>query len=526
MSRSIHTTHRDYERARRFKYDSPEIRTKRLKRIADDLRLKRRVKKAAIRSHNLRLPEQPIHPDAIPIRVLDEGEFVHYPASPEDIRGVMCRLPPGVLDGLDAIVLCLGKEIHEEEYGDPIDPDKNDRDPFVGRIGCQTLPGIWEGYSNGVWYILRGKAKIEIYAQVYNPVEMGERDIWELALRFRMLCVLVHEIAHHRDFVDWTSRDGCQRSEFRSEGYADKLAVQWAKDCVMPYMEERYPEMWAHLNYLTQECCGVSLSSLGHLLSWRVQGPGTGIFGDSWDDYFEALTAGGDTRHLTKTRLEFAKDLHYREVYGLSMEIIEGVLNENPSNAEALVLKADIYVHQGKLSEAEAITRQVLEKNPWNEEAWWFLQLSLRHRSSWRQLVESSTEALHYCQDDKWRQDFLENLVTASLYLGNYEEMVTDISRMTDEDAAFAFRSLGYLWSGNYQEAMKSTSGGLERKRAKRFRWRSVLKAVRFEAAHRLGRPEDAGTMSMDIVESVRTAGFNDWMERFVEEFRFKTAQF
>lgn len=137
----------------------------------------------------------------IPIRVRDEADFVHYPASKEDIYSVLRGLPQGVTDGLTMIELCLGEKGQsrdgQEEWAAPPESD-----PYVGREGYEMLPGVFVGNVLGTYY--PGQAKLRINAYVcrkdaLDPIPVG------FYLRMYMLMTLVHEVAHHYDFSSRTA---------------------------------------------------------------------------------------------------------------------------------------------------------------------------------------------------------------------------------------------------------------------------------------------------------------------------------
>lgn len=149
---------------------------------------KRRIKTLIV-SERMRHRSTPtVVSTAIPIDVIDRGSHVHYPASIDDLRGVMERLPSGSLNGLGGIELCLT----------PLDPGREPDatlDPFVGRLGTEIVAGVYAPDVLGR-YRANG-ARIELFAYVYDP-ETPERSILEMYLRLAMLATLVHELAERR----------------------------------------------------------------------------------------------------------------------------------------------------------------------------------------------------------------------------------------------------------------------------------------------------------------------------------------
>jgi hypothetical protein len=49
--------------------------------------------------------------------------------------------------------------------------------------------------------------------------------------------------------------------------------------------------------------------------------------------------------------------------------------------------------------------------------------------------------------------------------------------------------------------------------------WCGVLVAVRYEAAHRLGRPQDAGTVSARAAKLLRHFGHGAWLDRLTADY-------
>ncbi|TMA59646.1 MAG: hypothetical protein E6J80_03400, partial [Deltaproteobacteria bacterium] len=115
MSRSIHRTRRELEIEERFDYADSQQRHLRLERLREQLAHKRCIKEQ-VKKERREVDVVPLatSPESIPIRTLDEGEFIHYPATVDDIRNVMRLLPKGVVDGLGSIEFCLGAEDQED----------------------------------------------------------------------------------------------------------------------------------------------------------------------------------------------------------------------------------------------------------------------------------------------------------------------------------------------------------------------------------------------------------------------------
>ncbi len=301
----------------------------------------------------------------IPIHVRDESDFVHYPASAEDICSVLRALPQGVTDGLTAIELCLGEKDQsrhgEEEWAAP-----SELDPYVGRPGYEILPGIFAGNVLGIYY--PGQAKLRINAYVcrqdaLDPIPVG------FYLRMCMLMTLVHEIAHHYDFSSRIAR-GRWLADARDkvEIYAERVQHDWFSMYVVPCLMRDHSDQREAFNRWVREKVGLELPVEVLLGDPRTTARGNGIVlraffdtGRAFQEFLTAVQQGGD---LQKARLDFARDLHYAERYEPALHITDLLMRADRDNVDALVLQADIFNHVGRYEEALNISRQVLQREP------------------------------------------------------------------------------------------------------------------------------------------------------------------
>lgn len=241
MARSIHETRRAWkeEWCKRHRREN-------LSNIARALNRKRFIKRQVHdQRRHANLPGM-TSPEFIPLHVYDESDVVHYPASPHDIRETMRRLPGGVMDGLHSVTLCQGREAQEELLEDPerltIDfHSDEDRDPFTGRLSDSAIPTLaYSGPLLGAY--MPDTQKIVLHAYVYEA-GIPDRGMWELYMRLRMLATFVHEVAHHWDFTFRMARGRwCGDDYDKNEEYAERMAFSWLRDCVVPYLEDAYPE--------------------------------------------------------------------------------------------------------------------------------------------------------------------------------------------------------------------------------------------------------------------------------------------
>jgi tetratricopeptide (TPR) repeat protein len=529
MSRSIHRTRRDLEEVRRSDFADAQEHEALLEQIDDQLEKKRRIKDEIWEERqrgDMLLPPTPV--EAIPILVQDEDEFVHYPASPEDIRAVMRRLPVGVMDGIQSITLCLGMDRQEDE-AEPAETEK-ECDPFTGRVGGELWPGVFSGHCLGVYRSAR--ARILLCAYVYES-RMPDREIKELYLRLRMLSTFAHEVAHHFDKMVREARGRWWvESGDKAESYAETMAHQWVRRYVAPYLEEAYPEQLKALNAWHQHHGGVALplSLLAGDHRGHCKVNGIPIFFNvcgAFETLMEKVAAG---EGLVETRLGFARDLHYGEHYAEALAAIDSVLSEHPDDAEALTLQADIYVHQERYDEAAAVATRVLERDETDAEAWEVLTDVYAERRDWPNVWVAATHVIDLCQAQEaqvpcWVQYYRARARFELDDLVGLEPELQELERAHGRwgsQAATALRAVQLLRANAYEDALRLALSVLAEGR--RRLWLHELAAVQFEAAHRLGRPGEAGELSAETIRQLRDRGYEEWMDRLAAEYGIEAA--
>ncbi|HEX2950224.1 MAG TPA: hypothetical protein VHV83_11780, partial [Armatimonadota bacterium] len=367
MARSIHTTRRDVEEAKRQHYADDAQQEAEVKQLEESLAKKQRVKRHSVIDGIDQPAAVPVSPWQVSIRRIDEGSFLHYPASPDDIRTVLASLPLGVLDGLDAIEYRLHSGIEDKE-------DWHVPDPLVGRRGGAFLPGVYMADCFGVY--LEETARIWLLAFVYDP-SLPDREMWELYLRLSQLGTLMHEVAHHYDARNrvahgrWRADD-----EEHAEYYAQINQYTWTRDLVIPYLERAYPEQVHQFSRWLERHGGAAIP-----LTALIDEPGKMQRGQrtfTFNELFSLTTAVeelasdiAEAKSSWETRVNYALNLHYHEEYAQALAVIDSVLAHHPDGSlPALVLQADIFVHQQRYAEAEASALQVLAINDSDGDAW------------------------------------------------------------------------------------------------------------------------------------------------------------
>lgn len=428
MARSIHTTQRDIEEAKRFDFSEDQRRDQLVKDLEEQASIKRRIKRHVSRERSK--PEDHLKPtdsEMIPVVVKREGAYVHYPASAEDIRAVMHLLPAGTLDGLHSVELCFGEDRQETDS----EIYQDDQDPYTGRLGVEILPSVFSGRCLGTYST--GESRIKLYAYVYNS-SLSDREMWECYLRLHMLSSLVHEIAHHYDFSMRVAR-GRWRMDDRDKGeiYAESVQHKWMQDYIIPYIKQAYQEQIKALGNWIEHHGGVSIP-----LDLLAGDPRTSMKNGLINitrAWFDVPSAVGqlaksvyEGKALTETRLGFACDLHYGDDYDRALKIIEDVLAHEPENLEALALKGDIYEHQERYAEARELAEYVVKLDETRENAWHVLAGVYEELEEWLGLIEATTRLLENLELAPMPQArYLCSRAKARLELGDHDGALSDI---------------------------------------------------------------------------------------------------
>lgn len=441
MSRSIHTTRRILLREKRFEYADPEKRAERVQSLHQELQQKRWIKEQ-ISEGRQALPVLPTSPEDIPVRILNEGKYIHYPASMDDIRNVMYRLPAGVTDGLVSIDLCLGKEEQEESSDDGPPADLYDPDPFVGRRGDNLWQEIFHGRILGQYSLQR----IRLMAYVYDPA-LPNREMWELYLRLWTLSTFVHEVAHHYDNIARIARGRWLMSdEKKNEIYAERSQYHWVQQYVIPYLEEAYPQQVQTLRAWGSQHVGIPLTL--SLLAEDPRATENGALGffsvhSALDSLVQNLRA---YKRRIDTRLWFAEELHWALVYREALDIIDAVLAEHPNHLRALTLQADIYHHQKRNDDARRVAESVIAMDATYRKAWIVLADAYESLEDWNLLLTTASHAMTlYEADFTYWTNMLEARARAHLHLGQFDEFEADIALYPRPESTFAQRRVAKL---------------------------------------------------------------------------------
>lgn len=433
VSRSFHVTRRALARARQWYYREEQRKQERIDLLEEQIETKRRAKRLIRRERRDRAWEHPagaVDVGTISINVRDEGRLVHYPASAEDIREVLARLPAGMADGVSEIRLCLGME-HQATTTAKREI-KSNVDPYLGRAGWEVWPGVFSGVSLGAYHT--GTNRIYLYGYVYEDPGIGP-EVAELYLRFITLWALVHEVAHHEDFMVRMGRGRWRCDDVdKLERQARRVQSEQVQRCVASYLEERYPHACRILEDGVDWHGGVRMG----LRELADDGP---LTGERWflasffsvRQAFETLVADillGESQR--DSRLDFARELHYAEDYGRCLAILDRLLAIDAKDWEALTLKADTYVHMALYDEALEMVSVVLGAAGAYVKAWEIKLDVYKARQAWNEVKAAATRVLELAEaDDRGaRAGALRARAEAYVALGQSEGAEQDLAAL------------------------------------------------------------------------------------------------
>jgi tetratricopeptide (TPR) repeat protein len=470
-----------------------------------DLPRKRRIKRLA--ADDRARPTVATEGAGIPITVEAGGPLVHYPASAKDIRAVMARLPPGTTDGIGSIDLCIGAV-----------GDEGDRapDPLVGRAGIECMRGVYMRPVLG-WYLGDG-ARVQVFAYVYDPAH-PLRHVIEPYLRIRQLSTFVHEVGHHVDYATRYGARWCHDDEDEREAFAEERQHAWVRDVIVPYLEEEAPDEIAALRAWVVQHGGVDLP-LAMLAGdpRRVRGPISSWFGV--DGAFETLVEKvHDGTPSPGPQVAFANELHYGENYDEAHQILDRVLADHPDHLDALVLRADIFVHQQRHDEAASTARAVIVRDPDRVDAWEVLLDVAMYRGDWAAVPALVDRMLALQPDPRAgaRRRYLADRVRARVELGDLDAAVPDLEWLEGASTterttrwAQALRAFWLLRRGDPAAALALANQALVGAPRHVF-----LLAIQLDATHTLGQPSDPDPdLVAYLSERLRAIGHATWAAR------------
>lgn len=294
-----------------------------------------------------------------PLMINEVGEYLHYPASPDDIFAVLRRMPRELLVGLRHI------DLQHEPKTHLIDESLRATfvcDPYYERWGGVWLPGVYCASCLGE-YVFAEKS-IALLGFAYDPA-LPDRKVWEAFLRFVALSNLVHELAHHVDLRDNSGTDPVLLKA-RSEDVAEHFQEQWTAEYVVPYLLEAYPEEIALFLRWVEKHAGAPVDVLELIPEPSLQD--NEIAGHAFVREMARLVASGAS--LADTRMLYLRFRAERTGDATLLPLVERYLMDYPDRTDAQVLMANIWMEMGLWEGARSLLVTLVKRDPANLAAW------------------------------------------------------------------------------------------------------------------------------------------------------------
>lgn len=442
MSRSIHTTWAQINKAKSL-YRNKKSEKYMIRTLFDKMYKKREAKQSRDRHKGSHLPDiLQLDPAGIPIN-RKESTYVRFPATDDDIRELMRRLPPGSCDGISEIRLRLGSRSELDK--DPYVEEARVLDPFKGVYDYEYLPGVYSSSILGQYN--PSDTTIRLYAYLYDTA-LPEREMWELFLKLQMLKTLIHEIGHHCDFM---ARCGQPRwlgsSRDRNEIYAENCEHDWSQVILARYLREKYTSEVNNLEKWIEHYGGIQLPLEAMMGDPRTTVMGEkilsrAIFGDIPSSISDLSHEVNENTNTMETRLSFAKHLRCGDYFVMALEIIDGILISEKDNIEVLRERAVILWKKKEYEAADLAIKKVLKLDNSDPDGWGFaagINISLHN---WEKALKSSDKALKYIdrKDSEWKY-IIVFWIIAQMELGNVEKAKVELAELENNCSSWGKRT-------------------------------------------------------------------------------------
>ena len=504
MARTIHDTWGVANRAERSRWSDPAIPKAIAKEMWANWRRQQSLRKGERRRRQRgALQPQPVNPHRLRIIVEHEAPHLFHAATDEDIRNVLRRMPYGWLDGLQEIRLCLDRGGRDDE-------EATARDPFTGRLRTQYGPGVFAPYPLGTYYPRTGTIRLYGWlcdSEARAPVAM--------LLKLQALRVLVHEVAHHFDHAFRKGRSRWDLNDKRKhEDWAERMERELATSAVFPYIARRYAAEMEQLERWLEKHGGASVRPLQVLY----------YDGCAYLTLLRAVAAGVDS---DTAKGDFASALHRAGANDYARAVVAEVLGRNPEHAGALSVSACILqCEKREFAAAEPLCRRALAADPSCLRAWDVLVRGYAIQKRWQEAATACESAIVHTPDDgrPWPY-FVSVLAEAHLHLRDWSSIEADAVRLrhvADDDTeidAEVHRVMASCWREAWDEALRRASSLLAAGKAVPGGCEELwLMAAKFESAHRLGLPNQAGSFGAAKLRQLEDYSVGEnWAKRIRE---------
>lgn len=484
MARSIHITWKEYWEKQRFEYADREQQAQELDNMRKALIRKQAIKRQrkVEKTPLVSTPFSPTPDQHVCIEVKDQGEYIHYPLTPDDVKACLETLPAGTTFGLHTITFCLGKKYMKEVAEDH--PDQA-VDPYTGRIrGESPIPDCFLPPVLGTYNYRTHR--IFVYAYVY-PSEVLSEPTMVFYLKLKMLSTLLHEIAHHDDNWRRVARGRWLGSyDTRVEDYAYRKQREWVNESLIQVLQGRYQSEITQLtNWIeTYGGCKIPFEEI-------IKGGFIFSTAQAVEDLFGDVLSGTPADSV---QYRFARQLYYSGHPVEALTILNTRLPESLDKLKVKTLIADIHRHQGTFHLAESLASEILSDHPEHETAIAILSEVYFAKGQWQLLLDMTQRGLANVIDTRKRQSiwYLEKQLLAYCKLGNYDQAQAIVdkypSHSTRKPRKQAFQSLVLLANQDFQGARQLAAALLNMKPGSSPVAQAIAKVVFNAASIRLGK--------------------------------------
>jgi tetratricopeptide (TPR) repeat protein len=443
VSRSIHETRASLARREAEDVSREEVRREAVDRARRALDRKRGMKYGAVAG---RRPRERGHtaPETISVTITPAGPHALFPASVDDVREILRRLPRGATDGLARVEMRLGRETQAECAAE--EPASEEPDPFTGRLSWTRFPGVWTGRVLGRYRA--DAAAIELYAYVVEPAH-PLRAVWEPLLRLEAMATLVHEVAHHHDHTERVARGRWVAGEREPlERYAERMQHEWTHAVVLPYLRQRYAGDVAAVERWVAKHGGIALRFEELADDPRLTRRGGLVHAERiWPMSGGVATlarAVDRGEPLWACRRTFAGELYLQSRYDDALAVLRRVLRAQPGDPQALRVKAGVFLRQHRWRQALALGRELARRDPAMERAWEVVADACEGLGWWGE-AEAAFARLLELADERRIAHVLLDRAWLRIRSGNLAGARADLDRIDCAGSAYLLRRVARL---------------------------------------------------------------------------------
>ncbi|MDQ6878928.1 MAG: hypothetical protein M3082_14805 [Candidatus Dormibacteraeota bacterium] len=506
MARSVHETRRHLEEVRRWDYADNLRQNEDVRLTEEALQQKRRYKgraQEAREQSNL----SGGFPASLSVTIEEAHPFVHHPLSPDDVKGLLGRMPADVRPVVQSVRLRTG--IRE----DNMRVEGAEPDPFTGRYAYETQGGIWMPALLGRYHVQRGE--IDLFGYAYDRGQLRVPEVQEVLLWMRQAQTLAHEVAHCWDSASRTARDRwALDEEHRYEQYAEDSSRKWLVEAAVPYFRQEHApsarlfEIWieAHMGL--------------HLTLDRVAEDADRSMWGAVEGLFEVSAKWSDADELS-LRVDLAEQFHYVDDFATARQILEAVVERRPDDAQAVVLMGDIAVHEEDWQRALEWTGKAILLAPGDLDAHRDRIDALIGAHDWKEALAACDIALRVPDATKADSASLRlERARCLMELGEFASAGEELDRVIAQGppmrakAAAALKAEGLVRQTRWEEAHEAAVAAL---RTRQYPWQqAILTAAAWESAQRLKQPHAKPVPTQRHLDLLRHNGRGAWADRLL----------